>query len=266
MSTNDLNANTNDLDLEFNDVVKDPGNPEMQAIEATVPEKYKGKSVDDLINMHVNLEKVLSRQGSEVGQLRKIVDSQTQLLNRAIAPNTQTEEKKPKVNAERLLNDPVSAVNDVVESNPAIVGQAREIQQLKIQQAQGEFERNNPSYKDDVNNPDFQKWVLDSKIRSKLLVSLHNYNFEAGGELWELWNEHRGAQTASETARQGRVNAAKTVRPGTGDAIPKPVYSRAKLGELQARALAGDPAAKRRWEDPAFQAEYLAAYAEERIR
>lgn len=265
MSTNDMNANVNDLDLEFNDVVKDPNNPEMQAIERAVPDKYSGKTVDDLINMHVNLEKVLSRQGSEVGQLRKIVDSQTQLLSQAIKPATQTE-KKPEVNAERLLNDPVSAVNSVVEANPAVQGQSQRLSQLELQVAQNKFEGANPSYKDDVNDPEFQSWVLGSKIRSKLLVSLHNYNFDAGDELWELWTEHKGAKTAAETARQSRVNAARTVRPGTGEAAPRAVYSRAKLAELQAKALRGDSAAKAKWEDPAFQQEYLAAYSEDRIR
>jgi hypothetical protein len=72
---------SNDFELEFKDAVKDPTNPEMQQIAEQIPEKYKGKSVDDLVSMHVNLEKVMRRQGNEVGQLRKLVDSQSQLLS-----------------------------------------------------------------------------------------------------------------------------------------------------------------------------------------
>lgn len=264
--TTDLNANTNDLDLEFKDVVKDPNDPQMQEIAATVPEKYKGKSVDDLIGMHVNLEKVLARQGSEVGQLRKIVDSQTQLLEKAIVPSPQTETKKTPVNAERLLNDPEGAVNDVVGANPAVQANSQRLNQLELQVAQGRFESSHPSYKEDVNDPDFQAWVLNSKIRSKLLVSLHNYNFEAGGELWELWNEHKGAKTAAESARQSRVSAATTIRSGSAEPTAKPVLSRAKLAELQTRAMNGDAAAKAKWEDPEFQRMYQDAYFEKRVR
>lgn len=264
--TTDLNANVSDLDLEYSDVVKNPSDPEMQQIAETIPEKYKGKSVDDLVSMHVNLEKVLARQGNEVGQLRKIVDSQTQLLTKAIAPHTQSEVKRPEVSAERLLNDPVNTVNDVVGTNPTVQASQHRLNQLELQVAEGKFSQSHPSYKDDVQNSEFQEWVLKSNVRQKLLVSLNNYNFDAGGELWELWDEHKTAKSASETARQQRIGAASTIRSGAGEPTPKPVLSRAKLAELQTRALNGDMAAKAKWEDPTFQAMYQEAYFEKRVR
>lgn len=260
-----LNANVNDLELEYQDVVKDPNDPGMKAIEAEVPEKYKGKTVDEMIDMHINLEKVLARQGNEVGQLRKVVDTQASLLNHVTAPK-QTEPKKPEVNAERLLDDPVGAVNSVVEANPEIQRMKAEQAQQRVQMAQDKFENQHPTYKDDVNNPDFQSWVLGSQLRSNLLVGLHNYNFQAGDQLWELWNEHSTAKNAAETARQGRVNAATVTRVGPGEAAPKKFLSRAKLADLQLRVMRGDAAAKAQWEDPTFQNEYQAAYAEGRVK
>jgi len=262
----EVNANVNDLDLEYQDVVKNPNDPQMQQISAEIPEKYKGKSTDELIDMHVNLEKVLARQGNELGQLRKTVDVQTSLLSKVIGP-TQTEVKKPQVNAEKLLNDPVSAVNEVVGANPDVQGNAQRLSQLELQVAQNRFEASHPTFKDDVNNPDFQDWVMKSPVRQKLLVSLHsNYNFDAGNELWELWDEHNTAKRASEAARQGRVQAAGTVKAGGGEPQPKPVLSRQKLSELQLRAINGDPVAKQKWEDPEFQRMRLDAYAEGRVR
>lgn len=262
----DLNANVNDLDLEYKDVVKDPNDPGMQAIAATIPEKYKDKSREDLIDMHVNIEKVLARQGNEVGQLRKVVDSQTLILNKAIGNPTQTDVKLSPVTAERLLNDPESAVNQVVQQNPAVSGNAQRINNLEMQVAQNKFESANKAWKDDLNDTDFQSWVLGSKIRSKLMMGLNAYNFEAGEELWELWNEHKGAKQASESARQSRVAAVSTVRGGAGEPMAKPTLSRAKLAELQTRAMNGDRAAKAKWEDPEFQRMYQEAYAESRIR
>lgn len=262
----DLNANVNDLDLEYKDVVKDPNDPGMQAIAATIPEKYKDKSREDLIDMHVNIEKVLARQGNEVGQLRKVVDSQTLILNKAIGNPTQTDVKPLPVTAERLLNDPENAVNQVVQQNPAVSGNAQRINNLEMQVAQNKFESANKSWKDDLNDTDFQSWVLGSKIRSKLMMGLNAYNFEAGEELWELWNEHKGAKQASESARQSRVAAVSTVRGGAGEPMAKPTLSRAKLAELQTRAMNGDRAAKAKWEDPEFQRMYQEAYAESRIR
>lgn len=262
----ELNADVNDLDLEFKDVVKDPSNPEMATIAATVPEKYKDKSREDLVDMHVNLEKVLARQGNEVGQLRKVVDSQTLLLNKVIANPTQTEVKPAPVTAETLLNDPVNAVNQVVQQNPAVAGQGQRLNNLEMQVAQNRFESAHPSWKNDLNDNGFQEWVLGSKIRSKLLMGLNSYNFEAGEELWELWTERTGAKQAAEAARSSRVAAVSTVRSGGGEPQAKPILSRAKLAELQTRAMSGDRAAKAKWEDPGFQGMYQEAYAEGRIR
>jgi hypothetical protein len=54
---------------------------EEQPQEPEVPEKYRGKSVEDLVQMHQELEKFSGKQSTEVGELRKVVDNyiQTQL-------------------------------------------------------------------------------------------------------------------------------------------------------------------------------------------
>ena len=59
-----MSNSPDDFDLEFEEATgelsqkaSEPGTP------AEVPDKYKGKSVDDLISMHANAEKALSRQG-----------------------------------------------------------------------------------------------------------------------------------------------------------------------------------------------------------
>ena len=53
--------------------------------EDEIPDKYRGKSVAEIVRMHQEAEKLLGRQSSEVGELRKVVDSyiQTQLSNEA---------------------------------------------------------------------------------------------------------------------------------------------------------------------------------------
>lgn len=264
--TDNLNATTNDLDLEYKDVVKDPNDAQMRAIESEIPARYKDKSTDDLISMHVNLEKVLTRQGNELGQLRKVVDAQTQLLTRQPVPLTQTEPKEFKVSAENLLNEPVQTVNSVIEQNPAIKSGANRLNQLEMEVARGRFEQTNPAYTQDLNDPEFQSWVLASKIRSKLLASLNGYNFEAGNELWELWTEHKGAKTAAETARTSRVQAAGVTKTGTSEPIGKPIYSRIKLMDLHAKAISGDQAAARQWNSPEFQEAYQLAHLEKRVR
>jgi len=63
----------------FEQVEEQQETPEPQ--EPEIPDKYKGKSAEELVQMHQEAEKLLGRQSSEVGELRKVVDTyiQTQL-------------------------------------------------------------------------------------------------------------------------------------------------------------------------------------------
>ena len=44
---------------------------EEQPQEPEIPEKYRGKSVEDLVQMHQELEKFSGKQSTEVGELRR---------------------------------------------------------------------------------------------------------------------------------------------------------------------------------------------------
>lgn len=265
----DVNANVNDFDLEYRDVVKDPANQEMQQIAAEIPERYKGKSSEELVQMHVNLEKVLRRQGNELGQLRRLSDMQAQALanyTSNVAPRAPAaqEPKREPITAETLLSDPEQAINQAVA--PAVAPVHNRLTAIEQSLARQQFEDKNPSYLKDVQSPEFQEWVLASSTRSRLLMGLHQYDFSAGNELWDLWNEHKSTAEAAKAARADKTRAASTVRNSAGEPVGKPIYSRAKLMELQMRALNGDPAAQVKWNDPEFQREYQLAYAEQRVK
>ena len=40
-----------------------------------LPEKYRGKALDEIIKMHQEAEKLIGRQAQEVGEVRKLADS-----------------------------------------------------------------------------------------------------------------------------------------------------------------------------------------------
>src|SRR6056297_1567571 len=44
-----------------------------------IPEKFQGKSFEDVVDMYRNLEKDYGRKGNEVGELRKLTDELLQL-------------------------------------------------------------------------------------------------------------------------------------------------------------------------------------------
>src|SRR5580698_10828950 len=82
----------------------------------TVPDKYTGKSVEDLIKMHQHAERLISKQGQEVALVRRLADTLIDLKK----PTPQTKEEHKPVTVDQLLNDPEKALHSAVNSSPLV--------------------------------------------------------------------------------------------------------------------------------------------------
>ena len=102
--------------LDTQDTVETPQEEE-QPQEPNVPEKYQGKSVEELVQMHQELEKFSGKQSTEVGELRKVVDSyiQTELSNQQAPQEQQQEDDEVD-----FFVDPQTAVNRAIDNHPKI--------------------------------------------------------------------------------------------------------------------------------------------------
>jgi hypothetical protein len=79
---------------EFSEPTLEPEEAEETVTEDELPDKYQGKDIKEVVRMHQEAEKLLGRQSSEVGELRKIVDDfvKTQLAKEEQAHNSTDEE------------------------------------------------------------------------------------------------------------------------------------------------------------------------------
>jgi len=60
-----------------------------------VPEKYRGKTLDDIVKMHQEAEKLIGKQAQEVGEVRKLAD---ELIKHNLGNTpTATKEQEPEV-------------------------------------------------------------------------------------------------------------------------------------------------------------------------
>ena len=62
------------IENEAEEIQQEPEVEQPQPEESKVPDKYQGKSLEEVVQMHQEAEKLLGRQSSEVGELRKVVD------------------------------------------------------------------------------------------------------------------------------------------------------------------------------------------------
>lgn len=177
-------------------------------IAEALPEKYQGKSLSDIVRMHQEAEKLMGRQSSEVGELRRVVDE-------FISKQTELVAKKEEPQEIDFFSDPKTAINKSIETHPAF----KQLEQLTAAQhqstAKAQLMQKHPDAQELVSDSRFIEWVMASKIRQNLLIRADKeYDVESADELFSLWKERQSfvQQTASneKTARKEAVSKAST--------------------------------------------------------
>ena len=236
--------------------------PAANPVDEAIPEKYKGKSFDEVIKMHQEAEKLIGRQAQEVGEVRKLAD---ELIKQQL--NTQKQDTQPsaKDNEIDYFADPDKAVNHAVENNP-VVRQLKEQQEAQIRaQGAAQLQSKFPNFQDIVASDDFANWIKSSKVRLDLFARANAYDFDAAEELLDTYTTIKNVKTvqADETLKQTEnvkrnqtLKAAAVQKGGTGE-VGKPIYRRVDLIRL-------------RMQDPerynAMQDDIMAAYNEGRVK
>ena len=242
------------------DTVENPEEEQPQEPESNLPEKYQGKSVEDLVQMHQELEKFSGKQSTEVGELRKVVDNyiQTQLSNQQ-APQQQQQEDDDV----DFFVDPQNAVNRAIDNHPKIKEAQAYTQQAKQQATLSQLKSKHPDMESILQDAGFAEWIKGSKVRTQLFVQAdQGYDYDAADELFSLWKEKTSvAQQTANVEKQARKNTLKSASTGnargTAEGSRKKVYRRADIIKL----MRTDPERYQSLSD-----ELLKAYAEGRVR
>ena len=201
--------------------------------EDDIPEKYKGKSVKDIVRMHQEAERAIGKQGSEVGELRRIVDDFVK------AQTVTKQQQAPEVEEEvDFFTDPDKAIARAIEKHPKV----REAEQLSAQMKKAEALANlksaHPDFTEVVNDGSFAEWVNKSKVRQELFSRAdRNYDFDAAHELISTWKERK--QVVNQSAAVEKVQRKQAVKSastgstkGSGETASKKTYRRADIIEL----------------------------------
>ena len=196
-----------------------------------IPDKYKNKSTAEIVRMHQEAEKLLGRQSSEVGDLRKSVDEllKVKVNEEAIS----TKEEEPELD---FYDNPGEAVRRAVEGSNTV----KQMQELLARQQQqdvlGQIATKHPDYEGVIKDQNFIDWIKASAVRTELLQRADNYDFNAADELLSNWKEIKGVvektQSLGEQDRKLQVKAASTGGKGSGEPMSRKVYKRSEIVNL----------------------------------
>jgi len=221
-----------------------------------IPDKYRNKSLDDIIRMHQEAEKLIGRQAQEVGEIRKLTD---ELIKNNLKSTVQDTQVEPEID---FFENPQKAIQKTVESHPDVLAGRQAAQEFKKMQIQQKLASEHPDFSEIVQDPGFAEWVKSSNVRIGLYAKADTeYDYDSANELLSTYKALKGVkakqtETAGEVTRKQNLKAASVDVGGTGEAS-KRVYRRADLIRLKMT----DP---QRYE--ALSDEIMQAYAENRVK
>ena len=199
-----------------------------------LPEKYRGKTIKEVVAMHQSAEKHMGKQGSEVGELRGIVDDfiRGQQANQAPVAAPEPEEEVS------FFEDPDAAVERAISRHPEVVKAREASETYSRQTAASQLQQKHPDAGTIVADPAFVEFVKGSPIRRELFARADaQSDVDAADELITQFKARKGAATeaaqADKASRSDQLKQASTGSArGTSATAGKRIYKRSDIVAL----------------------------------
>lgn len=207
---------------------------QQQEPEEQLDPKYAGKSVAEVARMHQEAERLLGKQGSELGDLRKVVDDYIESNLEKHKSNSPEQPSEPEVD---IFDAPDQYVNNRVENNPKIKQIEEYLAQQQREAVHNKIMQKYPDIAQIVNDSNFVEWIKSSKVRQELLNRMNNWDYDAADELLGTWNERKEivTKTASmqqEDNKQQRKKASTGSTKGSAEPASRKIYKRSDIVNL----------------------------------
>jgi hypothetical protein len=222
-----------------------------------LPEKYRDKSVDEIVRMHQEAEKLIGKQAQEVGEVRRLADEL--IKQNLVSKQQQTKQEEPEVD---FFENPQKAIQRTVDNHPDVQAARLATIEMKKVQVQQRLAQQHPDFGDIAKDQEFANWVKSSPVRLKLFQEADaGYDFDSANELISTYKQLRSvknkqASDEGEATRKQNLKAVAVDVGGSGESSKK-IYRRQDLIQLQLK-------------DPdryiALADEIMQAYAERRVR
>lgn len=222
--------------------------------EVEIPEKFRDKSVEEVVKSYQELEKAYGRSNNELGEIRKI-NQQLVELQLSSKPGESAEQVSHEtIDVDSLLDNPAEALSKAIENNPRLKKIEEALVKDTRDKAKSSFESRHPDWQEKAATQEFQDWIQGSPNRMQMFQQAHqNYDYGLAGELFDWYSQTHQPTKAVEAD----IDKA-TTEPG-GARVPKrqKVFRRSDLERMRMYD---------RDRFDAMQDEIIKAYAEGRVR
>jgi Arc/MetJ family transcription regulator len=234
-----------------------------------IPEKYRGKSLEDVIEMHRNAERRIGALSNELGTMRGIVTDLSRITRQPTEPKTSVEDDVD-LTGDELIADPVKAIRKVVKRDIERTELDRREAELQTQvqlettrllndfgdiaaitqtEEFQEFATRTASRREDFHTAAYGEGMAQVRAARRLLEDYTDYK-----ELVSKQNERQEERNTSvKAARQASTEGGGNA----GRVTSKPVYKESEVLQV----IEKEP---EKWRSPSYQAEIIKAIKEGR--
>jgi len=215
-----------------------------------IPERFAGKSPEEISKSYVELERKFSQQGNDLGALRKTVDEFIQLKSNADKQEEDLEKQETPTTLDDIYADPDTAIRKVIESEAGerIAKLEEQLAQQKVAEDVGRLDVEFPGWRAESQKPEFAEWVQKDPIRlqTALMASQQN-NAAAARSVISTWYEVQSATKAREQLTRDSKLRDATLESGGGthSGGGERTFSRRELMDTRVAAKRGDGKAEK---------------------
>lgn len=245
----------------FEDYTKDLPGPEPDALEAEIvdaataagerqeaatgssfemPDRFKGKSPEEIAQSYLELERLNSRQAQNLGAMRKTVDELVVLQLRNTGSDGQDKPSKKPVTVDAFYAEPDETIRKAAreEADARVQSLEQELMAERAQRARTEFSTKFPTWENDVKDPAFLSWIQAKPHRLRLAQSADRGDFGAAEELFGTYYDYRDVATQKQNKQKLKEQAKAVTLETSGADVPDPTETISRQFLLDKRLLA----------------------------
>jgi hypothetical protein len=217
----------------------------------SVKTRFAGKTAEEIMESFAEAQTLISRQGHELGELRKTTQTLLELQSKPTQQEPQDQPVKG-VTVDELYEDPDAAIGKVVEkksqkTSERIAALEAELATRRANDVEVTLERKYPGWKAEAGKPEFVECVKQSPVRCRLAVAADQFDVDSANDLLELWYERKGtvqdARASADREQQFRNASLESSSPIDVEQVP--TFSRHDLQEKRIAAKNGNRTAER---------------------
>lgn len=263
----DSNNTTDELNAQIDEAAINQQVRENQQTTA-IPERFQGKSPEEIAESYMELERAYSRQGQLVGEQRKAIDTFLEVQATSPSANEPAAAERIPVDVDALYNDPDEAIRRAAreETQSELQELRNELAQVRANEAERLIDDQHPDWREIATSPEFANWGQEKPYRARLIEAAQQGDTQAAVDALDMYKNDNGIrdkQIADLERRAALANATLESPAAPNSGAEDQTFSRQALMDARIAANRGDEQS-RRWLE-ANAADIRQAYAENRI-